>query len=203
MSVEFLVTSLVVVLVPGAGVLYTLTAALSRGARASVTAAIGCTLGIVPHMVAAIVGLAALLYTSAVAFQVVKYLGVAYLLYMAWATWKEKGSLTVDGETAPRSTAKVISAGVLVNLLNPKLAIFFVAFLPQFVPAGAPHHLLRMAALSGLFMLLTLIVFIGYGLFAAAVRSHVLARPRVMTWLRRAFAGAFVGLCARLAVTDH
>jgi threonine/homoserine/homoserine lactone efflux protein len=132
-SIEFLVTSLVIVATPGTGVLYTLAAGLSRGARASIVAAVGCTLGIVPHLAAAITGAAALLHTSAVAFQTVKYLGVAYLLYMAWATWKDRGALTVEENAAPRSARRVITSGVLINILNPKLTIFFFAFLPQFV----------------------------------------------------------------------
>ncbi|HXV92798.1 MAG TPA: LysE family translocator [Pseudonocardia sp.] len=198
MSIEFLLTSLFVVATPGTGVLYTMAAGLSRGARASAIAAVGCTLGIVPHMVAAITGLAALLHTSAVAFQVLKYLGVAYLLYMAWITLRDKGALAVEEETAPRSAMKVIVSGVLVNILNPKLTIFFFAFLPQFVSAGESSVLLRMVELSAIFMLLTLVVFVGYGVFAAAIRNHVISRPQILAWMRRAFAAAFVALGARL-----
>src|SRR5687768_10038219 len=135
MSTEFMLTTLIVVATPGTGVLFTLAAGLSRGARASVIAAVGCTLGIVPHMVAAITGLAALLHTSALAFQTLKSLGVAYLLYMAWSTLRDKGALTVEQETAPPSATKVITSGILINILNPKLTIFFFAFLPQFVSA--------------------------------------------------------------------
>lgn len=203
MSIEFLLTSLIVVATPGTGVLYTVAAGLSRGARASVIAAVGCTLGIIPHMVAAITGLAALLHTSAMAFQVLKYLGVAYLLYMAWITLRDKGALTVEKNTAPRSAAKVIVSGILVNILNPKLTIFFFAFLPQFVNTTEPNALLRMVELSTVFMLLTLVVFVGYGRFAAAVRSQVISRPRVLTWMRRVFGGAFLALGARLAFTDR
>ena len=203
MSIEFLVTTLIIVATPGTGVLYTLAAGLSRGARASVVAAVGCTLGIVPHVVAAITGLAALLHTSALAFQVLKYLGVLYLLYMAWSTLRERGALTVEEDDAPRSARKVIVSGVLINILNPKLTIFFFAFLPQFVSAGEESTLLRMLQLSAVFMLLTLVVFVGYGIFAAAVRRHVISRPAVMTWMRRVFAGAFVALGARLALTSR
>jgi threonine/homoserine/homoserine lactone efflux protein len=202
-SVTFLLTSLLVVATPGTGVLYTMAAGLSRGARASVVAAVGCTLGIIPHMVAAITGLAALLNTSAVAFQTLKYLGVAYLVFLAWSTRKETGALKVDPAAAPRSAAKVIVSGVLVNILNPKLTIFFFAFLPQFVSTSDPGGLPRMVALSGVFMLLTLVVFIGYGVFAATIRSHVISRPQVLRWMRRVFAGGFVALAARLAVTDR
>ena len=203
MSPEFLITTLVVVATPGTGVLYTVAAGLSRGSRASIVAATGCTLGIVPHMVAAITGLAALLHTSALAFQVLKYAGVAYLLWMAWTTVREKGALTVDEDAAPRSTSRVIGRGVLLNILNPKLTIFFFAFLPQFVDAGAGSTLPQMLALSGVFMLVTFAVFVVYGVCAAAVRRRVVSRPEVMTWLRRVFAGAFVALGARLAVADR
>jgi threonine/homoserine/homoserine lactone efflux protein len=203
MSIAFLLTSLIVVASPGTGVLYTMAAGLSRGARASVIAAIGCTLGIVPHMVAAITGLAALLHASAVAFQTLKYLGVTYLLLIAWRTLNERGALKVETETAPRSAANVIVSAILVNILNPKLTIFFFAFLPQFVSAREPNAFVRMVGLSGIFMLLTLIIFIGYGIFAAAIRKHVISRPRVLTWMRRAFAGAFVALGARLAFADR
>ncbi|ESZ17806.1 LysE family translocator [Mesorhizobium sp. L48C026A00] len=203
MSIEFLLTSLIVVASPGTGVLYTLSAGLSRGARASIIAAVGCTLGIIPHMAAAITGLAALLHTSALAFETLKYMGVAYLLYMAWNTLKESGSLNVGQDVAPRTTGKVITSGILINILNPKLSIFFFAFLPQFVSTTEPHALSRMLELSSVFMLLTFIVFVGYGIFAASIRSHVVWRPMVLTWMRRTFAGAFVALGAKLALTER
>ncbi|TMD15294.1 MAG: LysE family translocator [Chloroflexi bacterium] len=178
MSTAFLLTSLIVVVSPGTAVLYTMAAGLSRGARASVIAAIGCTLGIIPHMVAAITGLAALLHTSAVAFQTLKYVGVAYLLLIAWRTLNEKGALTVREVTVSRSPANVIVSAILVNILN-------------------------LVELSAVFMLLTLVIFVVYGIFAAGIRKHVIARPRVLTWMRRIFAGAFVALGARLAFTDR
>jgi threonine/homoserine/homoserine lactone efflux protein len=201
-SPEFLLTTLIVVATPGTGVLYTLAAGLSRGARASIVAAVGCTLGIVPHMLAAITGLAALLNASAVAFQTLKYLGVAYLLYMAWSTVRDKGALEVE-ETGPVAARKVIVSGVLINILNPKLTIFFFAFLPQFVSTGDAHATLTMLGLSGVFMAVTLAIFALYGLFAAAVRDHVVSRPQVIAWMRRTFAGAFVALAARLALAER
>jgi threonine/homoserine/homoserine lactone efflux protein len=203
MGIDFLVTSLIVVVSPGTGVLYTLAAGLSRGSRASIVAAFGCTLGIVPHMAAAITGLAALLHTSALAFQTLKYLGVAYLLYMAWSTLNEQGALRVEKEIAPRSARQVIVAAILINILNPKLSIFFFAFLPQFVSAGELHPVARMLEMSAVFMLMTFAVFVGYGMFAASIRSHVISRPRVLTWMRRTFAGAFVALGAKLALADR
>ena len=203
MSWEFLITSFIVVASPGTGVLYTLAAGLSRGARASVVAAFGCTLGIVPHMAAAILGLAALLHTSALAFQIFKYLGVAYLLYMAWATLQERGALSIRQETGTRTALHVTVEAILLNLLNPKLSIFFLAFLPQFISTDETHPLSMMLGLSAAFMLMTFVVFVGYGLFAASVRDHVISRPRVLTWMRRTFAAAFVGLGAKLALSER
>jgi threonine/homoserine/homoserine lactone efflux protein len=203
MSIDFLITSLIVVASPGTGVLLTLAAGLSRGRRASVVAAFGCTLGIVPHMAAAIMGLAAVLHTSAVAFQILKYLGVAYLLYMAWSTLQERGPLRVDREVGARSSIQVIVSAILLNVLNPKLSIFFLAFLPQFVRADEANPLARMLELSGIFMLLTFVVFAFYGLFAASVRDQVISRPQILSWLRRAFAGAFAALGAKLALAER
>jgi len=201
--IDFLVTSLIVIVSPGTGVLYTLSAGFSRGSRASVVAAFGCTLGIVPHMAAAIMGLAALLHTSALAFQSLKYLGVVYLLYMAWNALREQGTLRVEREVGARSAMQVITTAILINVLNPKLSIFFFAFLPQFVSASEPHPLAHMFELSAVFMLLTFVVFIGYGLFAASIRRHVIARPRVFAWMRRTFAGAFIALGVKLALADR
>jgi threonine/homoserine/homoserine lactone efflux protein len=203
MSWEFLITSLIVVVSPGTGVLYTLAAGLSRGARASIVAAFGCTLGIVPHMAAAIMGLAALLHTSALAFQIFKYLGVAYLLYMAWSTLREHGAMSVQKQTGSRSDLQVTIEAILINLLNPKLSIFFLAFLPQFISVDEARPLGAMLVLSAVFMLMTFVVFVGYGLFAASIRDHVISRPRVLTWMRRTFAAAFVALGAKLALSER
>ena len=202
MTTEFLLTTLIVVATLGTGVLYTLAAGLSRGARASVIAAFGCTLGIVPHIAVAITGLAAVLHTSALAFEALKYLGVAYLLWMAWSTLREHGALSVQ-QSAPLAARRVVVAGILINILNPKLTVFFFAFLPQFVSASEASTTVRMLELSAVFMLVTFAVFAGYGIFAAAVRSHVVSRPRVMTWMRRTFAVAFVALAGRLALAER
>ena len=152
MSLDFLLISLIVVASPGTGVIYTLAAGLARGSRASVLAAFACTLGIVPHLAAAMLGLAALLHTSALAYNLVKYAGVAYLLYMAWQSIREHGVLKVEKTTTPRTALRVLVEGILINILNPKLSIFFVAFLPQFIAADEPSPLLRMLELSAVFM---------------------------------------------------
>lgn len=203
MSIEFVITTLFVVVSPGVGALYTIAAGLGRGRRASLWAALGCTLGIVPHMLAAITGLAAILHASALAFEIIKYAGVAYLLWMAWSTLRETGALSVEAERAPKSVRKVITESILINILNPKLSIFFFAFLPQFVPADTPHAVMRMLELSGVFMAMTFAVFALYGLFAAAIRVQVISRPAIMVWMRRSFAAAFVALGAKLALTER
>jgi len=202
MSIAFLITTLIVVATPGTGALYTIAAGISRGKRASLIAAVGCTLGILPHMIAAIAGLAAVLYSSSLAFQSLKYLGVVYLLYLAVKTYRDRSELTVQNTVETRSAGRVIGHAILINVLNPKLTVFFFAFLPQFVDHGGPNATLRMIGLSAVFMAVTLVVFAGYGLFAATVRRQVITRPRVVTWMRRIFAGSYVVLAGRLAVTQ-
>jgi threonine/homoserine/homoserine lactone efflux protein len=203
MSPEFLLTSLIIVASPGTGAIYTIAAGLTRGSRASVLAAFACTLGIVPHLIAAMMGLAALLHASALAFEIVKYAGVAYLLWMAWQTLREQGALKVETKPDPRSGLRVLTDGIAINVLNPKLSIFFVAFLPQFIAADEAAPIARMLELSGVFMAMTFVVFALYGLFAAAMRDKVVSHPAVMTWLRRSFAAAFVALGAKLALTER
>ena len=201
-TVEFLITSLIIVLIPGPGVLFTVSTGLVQGRTASVVAALGCTAGIVPHLLATALGLAALMHTSAVAFQALKYAGVAYLLYLAYATWKDK-AFVVDG-VPPRSTAiGIVIKAILLNILNPKLTIFFLAFLPQFVEPGATSPFAQLLMLSGVFMVMTFAVFTVYGLLAHAFRRAVIESPHVQSWLRRGFAGTFAGLGVQLALTER
>jgi threonine/homoserine/homoserine lactone efflux protein len=202
-TVEFLVTSLIVVLIPGTGVIFTVSTALLQGRKASVFAALGCTAGIVPHLVATVLGLAALMHTSAVAFQMLKYAGVAYLLYLAYATWRDKSAFAVEATPSGQSARGIVVRAILLNILNPKLTIFFLAFLPQFVEQGASSPLPHLLLLSVVFMAMTFAVFVGYGLLAHAFRRAVIESPRVQRWLRRGFASAFAGLGAQLALSER
>ncbi len=204
LSMEFLITSMVVVLIPGTGVIYTVSQALMKGRLAGAWAALGCTLGIVPHLLATVLGLAALLHTSALAFQLLKYAGAAYLLYMAWGTWRDRSGFQLNAAAVePAVDARsIVVRGALINVLNPKLSVFFLAFLPQFVPTDLASPLMPLVALSSVFMLMTLVVFIVYALLADLFRQHVIASQRVQNWLRRSFAAAFAGLGLRLAVSD-
>ncbi|WP_305984809.1 LysE family translocator [Roseibium sp. MMSF_3544] len=204
MSLEFLITALIVVLVPGTGVVYTVAVGLGKGRKASVAATLGCTLGIVPAILASVVGLAALLHTSALIFQAVKYAGVAYLLYLAWKTLNDSGPLDLKADKgARRSFLATARTGFLINILNPKLSVFFLAFLPQFVSPSAANPTLDMLLLGGVFMAMTFVVFLGYGLFASLVGERVLKSDRVMTWMRRTIAAAFAGFGLRLALADR
>lgn len=202
MSIEFVVTSLVVILLPGTGVLYTLAAGLGQGMRAVGWAAFGCTLSIVPHLIASIVGLAALLHTSALAFQLIKYLGVLYLFYMAWSLLRDGGALNVSEERRKFAPSRIVLNGILVNVLSPKLSLFFLAFLPQFVPTSVASPTAELSILAFAFMAITFVVFLIYGACAALARDYVISRPKVMLWLRRSFAGAFGLLGLKLALSE-
>ncbi|MDO9041289.1 MAG: LysE family translocator [Desulfocapsaceae bacterium] len=202
-SIEFLITSLIVVLIPGTGVLFTISTGLTQGKRASVFAAIGCTAGIVPHLMATILGLAALLHTSALAFQTLKYAGVAYLFYVAYATWKTKSPFEA-GTTPLESTPwGLMGKAVFLNILNPKLTIFFLAFLPQFVDQTATSPLGQLLVLSAVFMAMTFSVFVAYGFLAHGFRKAVIESPRVQALLRRSFAAAFAVLAVDLAISNR
>ena len=202
MSWQFVLTSLIVILLPGTGVLYTLAFGLGRGWRASILAAFGCTLGIIPAIAASVVGLSALLNTSAIAFQAIKFLGVAYLFFMAWGVLRERGGLHITRPTVVPA-GRIIVNGFLLNILNPKLSLFFLAFLPQFVPLDAANAAVSMLELGAFFMLLTFVVFVIYGAFASAMRHYVLTKPRVLLWLKRVCAGAFVALGFKLALSTQ
>jgi threonine/homoserine/homoserine lactone efflux protein len=203
MTIDYLLTCIIVILLPGTGVIYTLAVGLGQGLRASVAASIGCTLGILPAALASIVGLAAILHTSALAFQMIKFLGIAYLLYMAWNVLRSDSILTVKEDRSQAPFLQLIINGFLLNVLNPKLSLFFMAFLPQFVPTATANTTAMLVLLAGVFMALTLVIFIAYGAFASLARNYVISRPSVMTWCKRVFAGSFGLLSLKLALSDR
>jgi len=203
LNTEFLITSLVVVLIPGTGVIYTVSTGLFLGWRASIAAALGCTAGIIPHLSASILGLSAILHMSAVAFQTVKYTGAAYLLYLAWAMWRDTGALKFNSPSCKNNLRQIAAKGFLINILNPKLSIFFLAFLPLFVSPNTLSPMFEMLILSVIFMVMTLIVFILYGISANGVRRYVVNSPRIIFWLQRSFAATFAALGIKLAMTDR
>ncbi|MBK1634955.1 LysE family translocator [Rhodovulum adriaticum] len=200
LSAQFLATALIVVLAPGTGVIYTLMLSLGQGRRAALPAALGCTLGIVPHLGAAILGLAALLHSSALLFQIVKFAGVAYLLYLAWQAVRQGGALSIGAKPGHDGFVRIATRGALINILNPKLSLFFLALLPPFLSGNPGTATAEMALLGAVFMGLTFVIFLGYGLFAAAARDRLLTSARAMAWLNRGFAAVFAGLGLRLAL---
>jgi len=204
MSIEFLIAAFIVVLIPGTGVVYTVAVGLGKGRRASLAAALGCTFGIVPAILASLVGLSALMHTSALVFQAVKYAGVAYLLYLAWQTLRDSGPMDLKADRASgKSFWGIATSGALINVLNPKLTVFFLAFLPQFIVPGSGSETAQMLAMSGTFMAMTFGVFVIYGQFAAAVGDKVLRSERVLTWMRRSIAATFAGFGVRLAFSER
>ena len=202
-STEFLITSLIVVLIPGTGVLYTISSGLFQGVRASMFAALGCTAGIIPSLTACILGLAAIIHTSAVVFQVIKFVGVAYLLYLAWAMWKETGALVLENGERKSDGWGIALKGFLINILNPKLSIFFMAFLPQFIPVQTQAPLINMLVLGGSFMAMTLVVFMFYGMLANSVSKYVINSSKGIKYIQRTFAATFALLGAKLALTER
>jgi len=203
LSFEFFITTIIVVVLPGTGVLYTMSVGLGSGFRSSIVAAIGCTLGILPAAIASIIGLAALLHTSALAFQIIKYVGVLYLFYMAWSISREGGALDVSVDNSKAGWLRIVTNAILLNSLNPKLSLFFMAFLPQFVPADVANPTPVLILLAGIFMVLTFVIFVGYGAFASLARDFVISRPGVLKWLRRIFAGTFGLLGLKLAMAER
>lgn len=202
-SPEFLLTSLIVVLMPGTGVIYTVSTGLFLGRRASIAAAFGCTAGILPHMTASILGLSAILHMSAVVFQCVKFIGALYLMYLAWSMWRETGALAFNSRSPERRTGHIARRGFLINILNPKLSIFFLAFLPLFVSPEAASPTLEMLLLGVVFMAMTLGVFVLYGIAATTVSNRVAGSPKLTVWLRRSFAAVFAVLGVKLATADQ
>jgi len=203
-SVEFLLTSLVVVLIPGTGVVYTVSSSIGGGRRRGLFAAIGCTLGIVPHMLAAMLGLSGIMQAGSVVFEAVRWAGVAYLVFVGFTMVRDAGTLPLDDQDAPVDSAgSVVWRGILLNVLNPKLTLFFFAFLPQFLDASPGLLDVKLIELGGIFMLMTLAVFAVYALASAAVRDLILAVPAARRWIERSFGAILVGFAAKLAFTER
>lgn len=203
LSTEFLLTSLVVVLVPGTGVIYTVSTGIAHRWRASLAAALGCTAGILPHLTASILGLSAILHMSAHAFQVLKLAGALYLLYLAWGMWHDTGSLKLDQSSQKMNAFQIALKGILINILNPKLTIFFFAFLPLFVSPDAVSPTKQMIGLSAIFMGMTLVIFALYGILASGISTYLTNSPRAIRRMQRSFAIIFAALAAKLALSEQ
>ncbi|MEC9262371.1 MAG: LysE family translocator [Pseudomonadota bacterium] len=200
-SIDFIVTSLVVVLIPGTGVIYTVATSIFKGRLAGIMAAFGCTMGIVPALLASAFGLAALFHASTLAFQILKYVGSVYLLYLAWQMWRSASPIAVGKAQSSLSLTGIATKGFLINILNPKLSIFFLAFLPQFVPVTAESTLKPMLLLGGIFMLMTFAVFVAYGFLSGYFRQFVVNSEKTSIRMQQVFATCFAGMGLRLAVS--
>lgn len=203
LSTDFLLTSLIVVLIPGTGVMYTVSAAIFLGRSAGVAAALGCTFGIVPHLLASIIGISAILHMSAVAFQTVKYIGAAYLLYLSYSLWKNSGELQVTSSCSTKDNRRIVLKGLLINILNPKLSIFFLAFMPLFMTPETTSPLFQLLFMSLIFMLMTFSVFVIYGFLAHSARRHIVDSPRNSRYLQKTFAAAFAVFGIKLAMAEQ
>lgn len=199
---EFLLTSLIVVLIPGTGAVYTITTGITLKWRASLAAAIGCTLGILPHILASVLGLSAVLNMSAQAFSILKLAGSAYLLYLAWNMWREAGKLDLDRKNAETSFSQIILKAIAINLLNPKLTIFFLAFLPLFVSKDSSAPTLEMILLSMVFMLITFVVFALYGLLSSGISAYLIKSSQAVKRMQQAFAAILAGFAVQLALSE-
>lgn len=204
-SPEFLATSLIVVLVPGTGVVYTVASAIGGGFRRGSVAAVGCTLGIVPHLLAAMIGLSGVMQAGAAVFEIMRWVGVAYLAFMGLSMIRSGGALQLDGAGPDREerSLSIIRRGVLLNVLNPKLTLFFFAFLPQFLDSTPTILDSRLLLLAAIFMAMTLVVFLAYAYGSAAVRERVLDSPTMLTWIQRSLGTLLIGFAARLAIAER
>ena len=200
---EFLLASLVVVLIPGTGVIYTITTGLTLKWRASIAAAIGCTLGIVPHILASILGLSALLHMSAQVFSALKIAGAIYLLYLAWNMWREAGTLEINKKSTGSSATQIVIKAIAINLLNPKLTVFFFAFLPLFISKDSTSATLEMIMLSAVFMGMTFLVFALYGILASGISAYLINSSRAVKQLQQAFAAVLALFAVKLALSEE
>jgi threonine/homoserine/homoserine lactone efflux protein len=198
---EFLLTSLVVVLVPGTGVVYTINTGLTFKWRASIAAAIGCTLGIVPHILASILGLSALLNMSAQTFSVLKVAGSAYD-YLCANMWREAGTLEINRKSAETNVIQIAMKAIAINLLNPKLTIFFFAFLPLFVPENSPSATMEMISLSIVFMVMTFVIFALYGILASGLSAYLMNSTKLVKRFQQAFAVMLAAFAVKLALSE-
>lgn len=201
-SWEFLFTSLVIVLIPGTGVIYTVSAGLTGSKRNSIIAAVGCTLGIIPHLTAGILGLSAILHTSAFIFQIIKIIGVIYLIYLGYGLLVNKSTIKINEEFELKQNLKIIGKGILINLLNPKLTLFFFSFLPQFISDSSSNYFYQMILLSIIFMGLTLVIFIIYGILANYFKQLFMKSPQMIKRIQQSFGAIMIGFAVKLALSE-
>ncbi len=201
----FLCASMALTVAPGPDNIFVVTQGMARGRRAALVTAWGMCSGVTVHTLAAAAGISALFYSSALAFRSVKYAGAAYLLYLAWQMLRENGSMTLSpvSSVAAPSTSALFRRGFIMNVLNPKVALFFLAFLPQFTVREAGNIPLQMLLLGFIFMVQGMVIFTLIGFFSGNVGRWIGRRPRAgryFTWLA---GGIFATLGLRLALAER
>lgn len=199
----FLGASILLTIAPGPDNVFVVTQGVTRGRKAAVLTAIGMCSGISVHTTAASLGISAIFYSSAVAFNVVKFAGAAYLLLLAWKTIREHREIELRGNGGELSGFALFKRGFIMNVLNPKVALFFLAFLPQFVPPGSDNVALTMIMLGLIFMVQGMIIFIAIGLLSGAIGNYFLRKPRVSRLFSWLTAGIFAILGLRLALARN
>ncbi len=198
-SLGFLATSLIVIIIPGTGVIYTVTTSLSGNKRSAFLAAFGCTLGILPHILAAILGISVILNTGAQIFKIIRIIGVLYLIYLGIGLLKAENGIKI-GEKKKERPFLIITKAILINLLNPKLTLFFLSFLPQFIEPDSLNTRIEMISLSLVFMGLTFIIFCSYGLLANSFRSVLIKSPKLFNRIQQGFGIILIGFAGKIAL---
>lgn len=198
----FLMASMALTIAPGPDNIFVMTQGITRGRKPAIVTALGMCSGISVHTIAAAFGISAVFYSSAVAFNMVKYAGAAYLLYLAYRTMKERSAVTFSGAD-DRNGSALFKRGFIMNVLNPKVALFFLAFLPQFVTPDARYFPLQMLLLGFIFMVQAVIIFCLIGYFSGSIGRFLLSRPEVARRLDWLTAGVFASLGIRLAFAER
>lgn len=200
----FVISGLMLNMMPGPDSLLIMTRSATEGWRAGFVATWGIGVGVLVHVLAAAVGLSAVLATSATAFTVVKYIGAAYILYMAWGLLRSKSTAAVaTAAVPPLPYRRIFAQGFLTNVLNPKVALFFLAFVPQFIDAASPDKALAFVVLGLIFDVNGMLWCHGLALFTAMASARLSMSPAVSAWLNRATGGLFIWLGVKLALTKQ
>lgn len=191
-TLSFLISSLIIVLIPGTGVIYTITTGFTKGKRASILAALGCTVGIIPHLCLSITLSSLLLQMGSSVFNIVKIFGMFYLLYLGIGMIISKSNPSFESTQGSLQALAIVRQGILINLLNPKLTIFFLSFLPQYIGSSKQDYFVSSLELGLVFMFLTVIVFICYGTLAGSTKKLIEKSPRTINILQKCFGLIFV-----------
>lgn len=199
----FIAVSMLLTIAPGPDILYVITQSITRGKRAGIATALGLSTGLIVHTTAAAFGVSAILQQSAIAFTILKYAGAIYLFFLAWKAFQEKEHLLSDKPVQNKGTGSLYRQGIYMNILNPKVGLFFLAFLPQFVNSNAGNSSEQMVLLGILFMLQTIIIFSTVATFAGIFSNKILSRPNIAKYINYVKCSVFALIGIKLVLTDR